>query len=95
MTRVRTTFVFLFLAAVAVAAAAQTAQKQKPAATSSGKHAVVTSGDLKWGPAPPSLPAGAPAMQPSPVVWILMGSRGSIRLRSVAMSTMLEQSPDR
>jgi len=49
----------MFLAAVAAAAAAQTAQKGKPAAKPPGQHAVVTSGDLKWGPAPPGLPAGA------------------------------------
>jgi quercetin dioxygenase-like cupin family protein len=61
MTRVRTTLVFLFVAALGVAATAQTAQKEKAAATAPAKHAVVTSGDLKWGPAPPSLPAGAEA----------------------------------
>lgn len=61
MTRVRTILIFLFVAALAVAATAQTAQKETPAAKAPAKHAPVTSGDLKWGPAPPSLPAGAEA----------------------------------
>ena len=61
MARVRTTLVLAFLAALAAATAAQTTQKEKPAATAPAKHAVVTSGDLKWGPAPPSLPPGAEA----------------------------------
>jgi len=58
MARVRTTLVFVVLAVLATAAAPQTAHKSKPAQTPA-KHAVVTSGDLKWGPAPPALPAGA------------------------------------
>ena len=57
MARVRTTLVFVVLAVLATAAAPQTAHKSKPAQTPA-KHAVVTSGDLKWGPAPPALPAG-------------------------------------
>lgn len=61
MTRLRTLLVFVFLAALGAAAAGQTAQKEKPAAKPPAKHAPVTSGDLKWGPAPPSLPAGAEA----------------------------------
>jgi quercetin dioxygenase-like cupin family protein len=60
MTRVRTLLV-IALAGLAAAAAAQTAQKEKPAAKAPAKHAVVTSGDLKWRPAPPSLPPGAEA----------------------------------
>jgi quercetin dioxygenase-like cupin family protein len=60
MTRVRTTLVIV-LTVLAAAAAAQTAQKETPAPKPAAKHAVVTSGDLKWGPAPPSLPAGAEA----------------------------------
>jgi quercetin dioxygenase-like cupin family protein len=61
MTRVRTILVFVFLAALVAAAAAQTPQKEKPAGKAPAKHAVVTAGDLKWGPAPPSLPPGAEA----------------------------------
>lgn len=61
MTRVRTTLVVLFLAALVAIPAAQTAQKDKSASPVPGQHAVVTAGDLKWGPAPPSLPAGAEA----------------------------------
>jgi hypothetical protein len=61
MTRVRTGVSLVFVAALATALAAQTAQKEKPAAKAPAKHAPVTSADLKWGPAPPSLPPGAEA----------------------------------
>jgi quercetin dioxygenase-like cupin family protein len=61
MTRVRTALVICFLGALAAAPAAQTAQKGKSATAAPTKHTVVTAGDLKWGPAPPSLPPGAEA----------------------------------
>src|SRR4029453_9010882 len=61
MTRVRTGVSLVFVAALVTAVAAQTAQKEKPAAKAAAKHAPVTSADLKWGPAPPSLPPGAEA----------------------------------
>lgn len=59
MVRVRTTLVLVFLAALAVVTAAQTAQKGQSAAAAPAKHSVVTAADLKWGPAPAGLPAGA------------------------------------
>ncbi|NUR57011.1 MAG: cupin domain-containing protein [Acidobacteria bacterium] len=47
-------------AALTVGAAAQTPKKAPPAAPPA-HHTVVTAADLKWQPAPPSLPAGAEA----------------------------------
>ena len=42
------------------APAQENAVKPKPAAAKpAGKHVVVTTGDIKWGPAPDSLPPGA------------------------------------
>ncbi len=59
MTRVCTTLVFLVMAVLAAGATPPQAEKQ--GAKPSAKHAPVTSSDLKWGPAPPSLPPGAEA----------------------------------
>src|SRR3982751_3329393 len=60
MTRVQTPLVVLFAATLVAAAAAQTSEKPKtPSAPAT--HAPVTSSDLKWEPAPPSLPPGAEA----------------------------------
>jgi quercetin dioxygenase-like cupin family protein len=59
MVRVRTTLVLVFLTALPVLTAAQTARKGQSAAVAPARHSVVTAADLKWGPAPPGLPAGA------------------------------------
>jgi quercetin dioxygenase-like cupin family protein len=48
------------LVALALSGAAQTpAKAQKPHAPSPAAHVLLTPGDIKWGPAPPVLPAGA------------------------------------
>jgi hypothetical protein len=59
-------FVTATLAAQAAKPAAQPAQGEaakpaaaKPAPKAAPKHVVVTTGDIKWGPAPEGLPAGA------------------------------------
>jgi quercetin dioxygenase-like cupin family protein len=52
--------VALLVAASATAAAAQTkAQPAKGAPGPGAAHVLLTPGDVKWGPAPPVLPAGA------------------------------------
>lgn len=43
----------------ALAAGAQTKAPPKPQAAAGGEHTMLTPDQLKWGPAPPSLPAGA------------------------------------
>jgi len=64
MQRARTTLIVL-AAAAAIAggtARALTAQEAKPAAKpaeAAAKHVMVAASDVKWGPAPPSLPPGA------------------------------------
>ena len=81
MRRARTTLIVLVAAAAIAAgtAGAQTAQKAKPAAKPAAappKHVMVAPSDVKWGPGPPSLPAGAqmavldgdPAMAGKPFV---------------------------
>jgi hypothetical protein len=71
MTRLRTTALLVVAAAVLVGTApraqttpaAKPAQKgAKPAATAPATHSThvaIAAGDLKWGPAPPSMPPGA------------------------------------
>ena len=50
----------LAVTASATAGSAQTAaQPAKPAPTAPAAHVLLTPGDMKWGPAPPVLPAGA------------------------------------
>jgi hypothetical protein len=52
----------LALSASAMAAGAQApAKPEKPVAAAPAAHVVLTPGDMKWGPAPPVLPAGAQA----------------------------------
>ena len=52
--------VALAVGASAIAGAAQgTAKSAKPAAPPAAAHVLLTPGDIKWGPAPPVLPAGA------------------------------------
>ena len=81
MRRARATLIVLVAAAAIAAgtAGAQTAQKAKPAAKPAAappKHVMVAPSDVKWGPGPPSLPAGAqmavldgdPAMAGKPFV---------------------------
>jgi len=60
--KIRTT-VAVFVVASAIAASAQTAKPAaKPtAAAPAVQHSMVNASDLQWGPAPPSLPAGAQA----------------------------------
>jgi quercetin dioxygenase-like cupin family protein len=54
-----------FMMALALSASAMTAGAQapakpeKPVATAPAAHVLLTPGDIKWGPAPPVLPAGA------------------------------------
>jgi hypothetical protein len=56
---VRTLLLAVFL--VSVCALAAMAQAQAPAKTApaAGQHIMIMPDQLKWGPAPPSLPAGA------------------------------------
>lgn len=61
MTRVCTTLVFVLMAVFAAGATAQSPGTSKQSAKPTAKHAPVASSDLKWGPAPPSLPPGAEA----------------------------------
>ncbi|MEN3339014.1 MAG: hypothetical protein V7647_2690 [Acidobacteriota bacterium] len=55
----------MFLMALAIGASAATASAQtpakttKPATAAPAAHVLLTPGDIKWGPAPPVLPAGA------------------------------------
>jgi quercetin dioxygenase-like cupin family protein len=50
----------LAVTASATAGSAQTTPKSaKPAPAAAAAHVLLTPGDLKWGPAPPVLPAGA------------------------------------
>ncbi len=50
----------LAVTASATAGSAQTAaQRPKPAPVAPSAHVLLTPGDMKWGPAPPVLPAGA------------------------------------
>jgi len=60
MSRVKTIGIaFAAVAAIAAGtASAQTAAPAKPAADAA-QHVLVKPGDVKWGPAPPSLPPGA------------------------------------
>src|SRR6185503_5637033 len=64
MQRARTTLIVL-AAAAAIAggtARALAAQEAKPAAKpaeATAKHVMIAASDVKWGPAPPSLPPGA------------------------------------
>ena len=56
------TIVIVLTAAIAVApaaASAQTGKKATPAKPGMAKHVVVAPSDIKWGPGPASLPAGA------------------------------------
>jgi len=63
MRRVRATVIVLAAAAAIAAGAtgAQTAQQAAPAAkpAAAAEHVMVAASDVKWGPAPPSLPPGA------------------------------------
>ena len=64
MQRARTTLIVLAATAAiaAVTAGALTAQEAKPAAQpaeAAAKHVMIAASDVKWGPAPPSLPPGA------------------------------------
>ena len=52
------TSILLFAAALAIYSFAFALDQQPVAKT---EHTVFAAGDLKWGPAPPSLPAGAQA----------------------------------
>jgi quercetin dioxygenase-like cupin family protein len=56
--KTRTFAVAMALTACAAAAAAQTPAKRAGKAAPAA-HVLVTPGDIKWGPAPPVLPAGA------------------------------------
>ena len=54
------TKVFAMALAAGLCAAAVGAQSMKPAGKkSAAAHVILTPGDMKWGPAPPVLPAGA------------------------------------
>ena len=56
----RTFLMALAVGAFAMAASAQIPSKPaKPAAVAPTVHVLLTPGDMKWGPAPPVLPAGA------------------------------------
>jgi hypothetical protein len=58
----QTFMMVLALTASAMAAGAQApAKPAKPVATASAAHVLLTPGDMKWGSAPPVLPAGAQA----------------------------------
>jgi len=62
MSTVRTTLIAVTsaIAIAAGAAGAQTAKKAEPAAKPAmGKHVAIAPSDIKWGPAPATLPAGA------------------------------------
>ena len=64
MQRARTTLIVLAATAAiaAVTPGALSAQEAKPAAKpaeAAAKHVMVAASDVKWGPAPPSLPPGA------------------------------------
>jgi hypothetical protein len=58
----RTFSMALAVGASALLASAQTPVKPaKPAAAAPAAHVLLTPADIKWGPAPPVLPAGAQA----------------------------------
>ena len=61
MSRLKTIGIaFATVAAIAAGtASAQTPAKAKPVAKAPPKHVLVGPSDVKWGPAPPSLPTGA------------------------------------
>jgi hypothetical protein len=56
---VRTALNVSFVATAALGHAGQAAPKPKAAPPAAPHHIALAPGDLKWGPAPPVLPAGA------------------------------------
>ena len=49
---------------VTAANAQAPAKGGKPSGKAAPAHVLLTPGDLKWGPAPPALPAGAQSLDP-------------------------------